>query len=309
MAEKQLVIISGVSGSGKSTALNAFEDIGFFCVDNLPAPLIGDFANKILLDETGAAVPPAAQNLDGARPDRDFALLLDCRTEGSFRELQGTVRELREKGMLVRLLYLDAHDDALLRRFKETRRPHPLMRATPQIQTVKQAFEYERALLSDFRAKADKIIDTTNFSPHELRRAVTRFYRRDAEKPAPLELTITSFGFKYGIPVNADIVIDVRFMANPHFVPELRDFTGLEPRVVDYVFQTKDAQEFVNRFAELLCFLLPRYVEEGKCYLTVAVGCTGGRHRSVAVANRLAEALASCDATIDVRHLHIDHAT
>ncbi len=305
MSKKQLVIISGVSGSGKSTALNAFEDIGFFCVDNLPSPLIGDFAKKIMLgdeDSSDTSSPPL-------QPEKYYALLIDCRTEGFFPELQRVVDSLKQVGTNIRMLYLDAHDDVLLRRFKETRRPHPLVREGSAVTTVTQALQYERRVLSDFRAKADKIIDTSSFTPHDLKRAVTQFYRRESSKPSPLELTITSFGFKYGLPVNADIVIDVRFMANPHFVPELREFTGLEQTVADYVFQTKDAQEFIDRFSDLLRFLIPRYVEEGKCYLTVAVGCTGGKHRSVAVSCKLAESLADCGAQVSVKHLHIDNAS
>ncbi|MCB0345354.1 MAG: RNase adapter RapZ [Bdellovibrionales bacterium] len=306
MSNKQLVIISGVSGSGKSTALNAFEDIGFFCVDNLPSALIGDFAKKIILDQqdstdSGAEAIPV-------RHDKDYALLIDCRTEGFFPQLQKVVDNLKQQGTAIRMLYLDAHDDVLLRRFKETRRPHPLIKAGGQVSTVQQALKYERMVLTDFRAKADKIIDTSNFTPHELRRAVTKFYRRDTNEESPLELTIASFGFKYGAPVNADIVMDVRFMANPHFVPELRELTGLDQNVADYVFQTKDAQEFVCRFADLLRFLIPRYVEEGKCYLTVAVGCTGGKHRSVATSCKLAETLADCGAQVSVKHLHIDQS-
>lgn len=304
MSKARLVIISGISGSGKSVALNAFEDMGFFCVDNLPAPLITHFADLICrrASTDGPDREPEHWLSRGHERATQFALLVDCRAERSFPLVWQAVEKLKKSAVEVSLLFFDCQDEIVVRRYRETRRPHPLIREGSSPQTIAEALAKERELLSDFREKATRVIDTTADSPHDLRRSIEEYC---GEKES-LSVTMMSFGFKYGVPYDADLVVDVRFLPNPHFVAELRELTGDDSRVSDYVFSSAEAGEFVEKYLSLLQFLLPKYEQEGKRYLTVAVGCTGGRHRSVALVHRLGKELESRGFRVTVRHRDSD---
>ena len=301
MSAKQLIIVSGVSGSGKSTALKALEDLGFFCVDNLPVSLVPSFVQHML-------AVPAVKDEKKARSDRKsggkgsastlpvgpdrFALRIDCKNEKAYSALQQAIQELRDAGVPVTLFFFDCRDDVVLWRFKETRRPHPVLLTVKDrtIETVKQALTYERNALANIRQLADKVIDTSLFSPHELRRIVEEHV---GIKAPQLEVVVCSFGFKYGVPHEVDLLVDVRFLPNPHFVPHLRGGTGEDKEVRDFVFAHDEANQFLERYANLLEFLLPKYQHEGKRYLTIGIGCTGGKHRSVAIAIALAERISA----------------
>lgn len=300
MQASDLIILSGVSGSGKSTALNALEDMGYFCIDNLPAPLIPQFVDFLLNTGVDAEQSDAgtAASAGGAR---NFALQVNFRGDSFVPIVRASVERLTKEGVTVSLLFFDCQDEVILRRFRETRRPHPLMLARHTVATVSEALAKERELLADLRENASRIIDTSGFTPHDLRRAMEEIFGHERR----LSVEIVSFGFKYGVPHDADLVVDVRFLPNPHFVDELSAKTGEEEDVQDYVFGTGEGREFLSRYSDLLCFLIPRYQLEGKRYLTVAVGCTGGRHRSVAVALALAERLKDLDLDLTLRHRDI----
>ncbi|MCW5970111.1 MAG: RNase adapter RapZ [Blastocatellales bacterium] len=264
----QLVIITGLSGSGMSSAMNVFEDLGYFCVDNLPVQLIPSFVQLCSRPEAGI---------------RHAALVVNIR-EGEFLNSFPQVHaQLHGRNDLeTTVLFLEASDSALLRRFSETRRPHPLGDAS-----VFEAIREERERLSPIRALADYVIDTSDHTVHSLRETLRkRFSRSDGE--AGMQLTIMSFGYKYGIPIDADLLFDVRFLPNPHFVPELKELTGNDAPVIDFLRSSDEVNETISRFEDLLDYLLPLYCREGKSYITIGVGCTGGKHRSVAVANALA---------------------
>ncbi len=261
----RVVVVTGVSGAGKSTALRALEDVGFYCVDNLPLPLLGRFVE--LLSVGGDA--------------EQAALVVDAR-EGEF--LAGyreAFEAIREHGHQLEVLFLDASDDVLVRRFSETRRRHPLSG-----DDLREGIERERELLRGLREIAEGVVDTANLNVHQLKGVIQERYRRSADV---LALTLLSFGFKHGLPAEADLVLDVRFLPNPYFVESLSASTGEEAQVAAFVLDNADAREFLDRAEGLLTFVLPRAEREGKAYLTVAVGCTGGRHRSVAVVQELAK--------------------
>lgn len=306
MQANRLVIITGMSGSGKSLALDVLEDMGYFCVDNLPAPLISQFVDFLVdipkewgrvSQEAGPSDANSATSATGWR----FALQVDCRDENSFPSVSRAIDRLRETGSEVSLFFFDCFDEILAQRYRETRRPHPLLISNSGLKTLPEAFAKERELLSDFRGVANRIIDTTSFSPHDLRRVVEGFFRHESK----LEITVSSFGFKFGVPHDVDLLIDVRFLANPHFVPGMRESTGFDESVQNFIFKSPDAQEFFSRYLSLLEFLLPRYQQEGKRYLSIAVGCTGGRHRSVAIALRLASELEAKGYSVSTRHRDI----
>jgi UPF0042 nucleotide-binding protein len=264
-----VVIITGVSGSGMSSALKDFEDLGYFAIDNLPAQLIPTFVR--LCD-------------DSSEIERT-AFVVDVRS-GEFLNLFPRMHEeLKERGVNVTVLFLEADDEVLLRRYSETRRPHPL----PD-QNVLEAIRQERELLSEIRDLADHVIDTSEHTVHTLRDAIKD---RFAEKGGAHELnvTISSFGFRHGSPRGSDLVFDVRFLPNPHFVAELRPLTGRHPEVIEYLQSESEVEDTIARFVDLLAYLLPRFQREGKSYLTVGVGCTGGRHRSVMVAEAIGSKL------------------
>jgi len=281
----EVVIVTGVSGSGKSTALNALEDAGFYCVDNLPIIV----AEK-LLELSGHTAGEVSR----------IALGVDAREGRFLSEAPRVIRELREKGAGVEVLFLDSSDEALVRRYSETRRPHPLAGKG----TVADGVAAERRALADLKALADEVVDTTTLNVHELKKLVTR--RFVGGENTRLGVTVVSFGFRLGIPTHADMVLDVRFLPNPYFVPELKPYPGTDPRVADFVLSQPDAKAFLERVVDLLGFLLPRYRGEGKSYLTIAIGCTGGKHRSVALAQALAERLSAAGQPVRLWHRDVD---
>ena len=267
----RFVIVTGMSGGGKSTAIRMLEDLGFYCVDNLPVSLIEKFAEVVSM--------PAGEITK-------VALGLDVRTDHKFEEVISAIGAVREKGYPVEVLFMDASDDILIRRYKETRRAHPLSGEL----RVEDGIIKERKILEDIRAKADYVIDTSQLLTRELREMLENIFVNNKAYNS-LMVTILSFGFKYGIPVDADLVFDVRFLPNPFYIEELKTKTGNDEAVRDYVMAFAEAGEFVKRLKDLLRFLIPGYIKEGKSSLVVAIGCTGGQHRSVTIANAVYEAL------------------
>ena len=263
------MILTGLSGSGKSTVLKAFEDMGFYCVDNLPVELMPIFAEL-----------HAAGEGDFARA----ALLVDAREGAQLEKLPPLLKHLR-KDHPIALVYIDASEDALLRRYSETRRPHPLGKDF----SVRESLRHERALMEPIRKLADVVIDTSQFNVHELRNFVTSRFKNPDKRP--MLVSIVSFGYRFGVPSDADLVFDVRFLPNPHFVPRLRRFTGKDPKVRRYIQSFPQTPEFLRRIEGLLIYLIPHYIREGKSYLTIAFGCTGGKHRSVMLAESVRKAL------------------
>ncbi|MCI0571339.1 MAG: RNase adapter RapZ [Myxococcaceae bacterium] len=276
-----MLIITGLSGSGKTHVARALEDSGWFCVDNLPSALIPRFVELV---RASADVPHAA-------------LVVDMREHGFLREFPQVFRQLRARGQAVSMLFLEAEEKVLLRRFSETRRPHPLAINQPVLEGVRE----ERDALRRIRRMADMILDTSDYTVHELREYIRERYDVRS-RAAPLALTVMSFGYKYGVPMEADLVFDCRFLPNPNFVPALKPLTGNQAAVVRYLRRQAETPLFLKRVRSFLHYVLPRYVREGKSYLTVAVGCTGGRHRSVMVANELAEGLTAKGYPVRVRH-------
>lgn len=274
----EIVVITGMSGSGKSTAIRALEDAGFFCVDNLPVLLLPKLTELAGL---------------GQRIER-VALVMDVR-EGRFLDAAPKViDEVRRSGSTLEVLFLDASDDALLRRFSETRRRHPL---APQ-GTVQEGLKREREQLRDLRELADEVIDSSALNVHDLKRLVqARFSKEPTTQPS---ISVMSFGYRYGVPPQADLVFDVRFLPNPYFVPELKGLTGKHPDVARHVLDRPETQAFLEKLVDLCTFLIPRYQKEGKAYLTIALGCTGGKHRSVAIAEALTHKLSSANARIQL---------
>lgn len=269
-ATRRLVVITGLSGSGKGSALKAFEDLGYYCVDNLPVGLIPRFADMC-----------AAH---GSRIRRS-AVVVDIREGESLSQLPVTYQRLGRDGLNVALLFLEASDEALIHRFEETRRPHPLGRNLP----VREGIRLERSLLKPMRHLADTVIDTSRMNVHELRQLIQD--RFGGRRRKTMLVSVLSFGFKHGVPHDADLVFDVRFLPNPNFVTGLREKSGIDPDVREYVESQALTREFISRVSDLLLFLLPNYVREGKSYLTIAIGCTGGRHRSVALAEHFGDFL------------------
>ncbi|MGA3292540.1 MAG: RNase adapter RapZ [Candidatus Acidiferrales bacterium] len=281
---RQLVLVTGLSGSGKGSVLNTFEDLGFYCVDNLPVALIPTFTE--LYEEGRGEVERAA-------------LLVDAREGEQIDKLPGIYRELRSHHP-VTLVFMEASDDALQRRFSETRRPHPLSHGS----SIAEGIRAERRRMAPIRRIADVIIDTTKFTVHELRQLISDRFQNPGRRP--LLVSVVSFGFRYGIPADADLVFDVRFLPNPHFVPRLRPFSGKDPRVARYIRSFPQTGEFLRRIESMLAYLIPHYIREGKSYLTIALGCTGGRHRSVALAEVIRRALKRRGYTAKVVHRDLD---
>lgn len=267
---RELVILTGLSGSGKLSALKAFEDMGFYAVDNLPVELLPSFAELV------------SQSTEITRA----ALVVDAREGRGLERFPAMLKDLRGK-LAVKVVFLEASRAALLRRFSETRRPHPL----GQGEMVSQAVDAERKLFAPVRKASDVVIDTTNFNVHELRAYIQNEFRRDSTGNSLLVSSI-SFGYKHGVPLEADLVFDVRFLPNPHFVPAIRHLTGRDKPVIAYLNQYPQTREFLDRVTDLLIFLLPHYIREGKSYLTIAFGCTGGQHRSVMIAEEISRRLA-----------------
>jgi UPF0042 nucleotide-binding protein len=276
----ELVIISGMSGAGKASALKTFEDLGYYCVDNLPVGLMGNFADLVL------------DTLEVQRA----ALVVDIREGARLDKLPQMLSTLRRL-MKMTVVFLEADEEALLRRYSETRRPHPLGRDV----SVRASLAAERRRLKPLRALADLVIDTTKFNVHELRAMLTeRFQRGNKEKN--ILISCVSFGYREGVPEDADLVFDVRFLPNPHFIPKFRPFTGRHPAVAKYIRSFPQTKEFIRKISELLIYLIPHYIEEGKSYLTIAFGCTGGKHRSVMIAEDVQKRLKKAGYNVKVVH-------
>lgn len=282
--QTELVVITGLSGSGKATILKAFEDMGYYAVDNLPVTLMPAFADLV---RRSAEIEKAA-------------LVVDIREGEKISVLPRQLRQLR-KSLKTTVLFLEATDEALLRRFSETRRPHPLGgRST----SVKTSIAAERKRLQPIRDIADRVIDTTKFNVHELRAHITQQFRRE-QNGKNILISCVSFGFKGGVPEDADLVFDVRFLPNPHFIDKFRPKTGTDKPVADYIRSFPQTREFISRISELLIYLLPHYIREGKSYLTIGFGCTGGRHRSVMIAEELQKRLAAAGYRAKLQHRDI----
>jgi UPF0042 nucleotide-binding protein len=281
---RQLVILTGLSGSGKSTVLHAFEDMGFYCVDNLPVELIPIFAEL-----------HAAGEGDFSRA----ALLVDAREGVQLEKLPPLLKHLK-KDHPITLVFIEANEDALLRRYSETRRPHPLGKNF----SVRENLRHERALMEPIRKLADVVIDSTQFNVHELRQFITARFKNPDKRP--MLVSVVSFGYRYGVPSDADLVIDVRFLPNPHFVPRLRPYTGQDPKVRRYIRSFPQTGEFLRRIGGLLTYLIPHYIREGKSYLTIAFGCTGGKHRSVMLAESVKKSLGKHGYSAKVVHRDIE---
>jgi len=276
----ELVIITGMSGSGKASVLKAFEDLGYYCVDNLPVELIPRFA-EMALQSTEI---------------RRTALVVDVREGSKLEQLPGILKAVRRM-IPTKVAFLEASDAVLMRRFSETRRPHPLGTDAP----VNASLKTERRHLASIRAFADIVIDTSKFNVHELRAHITERFREQASQKNIL-VSCVSFGFRHGLPEEADLVFDVRFLPNPHFVPEFRQLTGRDPRVARYIRSFPQTKEFIRRISDLLVYLLPHYVREGKSYLTISFGCTGGQHRSVMIAEEVGKRLNKSGYRVKVVH-------
>ena len=279
-AAAELVIITGMSGSGKASVLKAFEDLGYYCVDNLPVGLIPQFAELV----------------GQSSEIKSTALVVDVREGEQLQDLPDIVKSVKRM-LPTKMIFLEAEDPVLLRRYSETRRPHPLGRHAP----VRASLAAERKRLRPIRAIADLVIDTSKFNVHELRAYITeRFHKQESGKN--ILVSCVSFGFRQGVPQDADLVFDVRFLPNPHFVPEFRPLTGRDPKVARYIRSFPQTREFIRRISELLVYLLPHYVREGKSYLTISFGCTGGQHRSVMIAEDVGKLLRKAGYRVKVVH-------
>ncbi len=279
----RLVVITGLSGSGKGSALKAFEDLGYHCVDNLPIDLILRFSD--LCASPGSRIKRAA-------------VVVDIREGEGLSQLPVTYQKLGRKGLKLSLLFLEAKDATLIQRFEETRRPHPLGANLP----VREGMRLERALLKPMRRLADAIVDTSQMNVHDLRSFIQD--RFGGRRHKTMLISVVSFGFRFGVPPDADLLFDVRFLPNPNYVSQLKAKTGRDPAVKRFIDSHRQTQEFVSRLTDLLLYLLPHYVREGKSYLTIAIGCTGGRHRSVALAERVGNILE--DEGYEIKTLHRD---
>jgi len=278
---KKFIIITGLSGAGKSTALNALEDIGFFCVDNLPLVLIPAFIDAIL---------PLSKNVE------NVAIVVDIREKKFLQQISSTLQHLNERGVGYEIIYLEAQQEVILRRYSETRRMHPLG------SNIKEGIKKETSALVPLKEKATHIIDTSHMTVHMVREAITSTY---GHKRA-FYINIVAFGFRYGLPENADLIFDVRFLPNPYFHPGLKDLSGLEKDVKEFVLNQEVSRKFIRKTTSFLNFLLPQYQREGKIYLTIGIGCTGGRHRSIVVANYLSKYLVKKGYNVRIVHRDIE---
>jgi UPF0042 nucleotide-binding protein len=276
----ELVIITGLSGSGKGTVLRSLEDVGYYAVDNLPVELLATFT---LLIKESPSIEKAA-------------IVVDIREEVGLAKLPDVYLQVREQ-LRTSLVFLDASTETLLRRYSETRRPHPLGEFTQ----LEDSIDAERIYLQRIRELADTVIETSKFNVHELRDFVQARFGEDGDQ-APLRIAVTSFGFRHGVPETSDLVFDVRFLPNPNYIPEYRHLTGLDPQVADYVRGFPQTLEFIKRIEELLVYLIPHYIREGKSYLTVSFGCTGGHHRSVMMAEEVAQRLREKGYSVKASH-------
>ena len=283
---KKLVIITGLSGSGKTYSLHTFEDIGYYCIDNLPVDLISTFLN--LIERTKADIS-------------EIAIICDIREKRFIENFEKTYDELKKGNLDLTLLFLEASDETLVRRYSEAKRPHPFRDENLLSQVIRK----ERDMLSSIKSLADIVIDTSAFNVHQLKSFITSQFATEEEKAGKFRINVISFGFKNGLPLEADMILDVRFLPNPFFEPELREKTGLDKQVIEYIEKTVEFQEFFPKLKDLLHFLVPNYNREGKFYLNIAFGCTGGRHRSVAVAEEVYKMLAKENYNVIIEHRDI----
>jgi len=283
-----VVVVTGLSGSGKSTALNVFEDLGYFCVDGLPAAMLPKLVSLFLGKDS---------------KHRGLALGMDLRQHDFLDQWNDALHELSANGIYVRVLFVEAKDATLMRRYATTRRPHPLESASLGLE---QALTRERAMLSPLRKDAELVIDTSEYSIHDLRRMIQERFASAENTGQGMRVHIISFGFKYGAPAEADLVFDLRFLPNPYFVPDLRPLSGKDQAVADYVFKTEPGLGFQQKLQEFLLYLLPLYASEGRYRIALAVGCTGGRHRSVALAEQLLATLRDSGYSVSIEHRHFD---
>jgi UPF0042 nucleotide-binding protein len=281
----RIVIITGLSGSGKSTGVRVLEDEGFFCIDNLPVSLIPTFVELVEKSKDRT---------------RDVALVMDIRDLESLRGYEKVLQEVREAGHTVEIVFFDASDEVLIRRFSETRRRHPVSESG----SVPEGIRFERQQLAGLRRMATRIIDTSEFNIHQLKGAVISFVKGTGVQ-RDMTVHLQSFGYRFGIPLESDLVMDVRFLPNPYFVWELREFSGLDPLVREYVVGKEETRRFLEKFTDMLEFLIPGYRREGKSYLTISTGCTGGKHRSVAITEELRSFFADKNVIVKVTHRDI----
>ncbi|MGQ9858381.1 MAG: RNase adapter RapZ [Thermodesulfobacteriota bacterium] len=279
-----ILVVTGLSGSGKTTVIKALEDLGFFCLDNLPIVLLPKFLEL---------------RISSSSEISKVAVVIDIRAREFLEEAPRLIGDLRSQGYDIRVLFLECEDSVLIRRFSETRRSHPLARGRPLMEGIQQ----ERELLAELRSLSDLVIDTSSYNVHQLKEAIETHLQSPGSRR--LQILVQSFGYRYGVPSNTDMVMDVRFLPNPYFVEGLRERTGQDPAVAAFVLERQEAEEFLQKLQDLVAWLLPMYVKEGKSYLTISVGCTGGRHRSVAIAERMASFFRRFDYLVSVHHRDI----
>lgn len=283
----EFIVVTGLSGAGKTQVVKCLEDLGYFCVDNLPPTLIPKFAD---------ACSQSSGKIE------KIALVLDIRGRGFFDDINESITYLDTEGYHYSVLFLEAADDILVKRYKESRRKHPL---SPEGRII-DGIRIEREKLSDLRERADNIVDTTKLSVWKLRDKISEIYGEEGQIETNIMVTVLSFGFKYGIPVDSDLVLDVRFLPNPYYIPELKKYSGMDKQIRDYVLSFNETKEFNNKLVDLLDFLIPQYKKEGKRQLILSIGCTGGRHRSVSIANRIYEMLNHKGYNVNVDHRDIN---
>jgi UPF0042 nucleotide-binding protein len=285
-----IIIITGLSGSGKSTAMAAFEDAGYYCVDNMPVALLPKFLELPIESDAGIA---------------GIALAMDLREKGFLSEYSAVFESLKNEGYTFEILFLEADENILVQRYSATRRQHPL---SQQGQRLLESIRAEKQQLANLRAASDKIIDTSNFTVHELKASIIEIARKRKVKVS-MRIQVVSFGFKYGVPHDADLIIDVRFLVNPYFVSELKQLDGTNAKIKKFVLSHPDTQTFLDKYLDLLDYLIPMYEKEGKAYLTIGVGCTGGRHRSVTIAGAIFDHIRKTKEQIEIVHRDIDQAS
>lgn len=287
MEKLKVFIITGLSGSGKSTAIQAFEDASFYCVDNMPMKLLPKFLE----------LP-----LEGNHSIKGFAFVMDMRSQNFLNHYASGISDLQDQGISPTIIFLEANEDTLVTRFSQTRRHHPLSGEKSLIDSIR----YEKSMMLSIKKSSDIVINTTSYTVHELKSKILDLIQTNGEKKSLMKINILSFGFKYGMPQEADLVIDMRFLANPFFVPELKNQDGESKEVKQFVLSTKEAQIFLEKYINLLDYLVPLYKKEHKAYLTIAIGCTGGRHRSVVIAREIFEHLNQKELCPGIIHRDID---